>query len=58
MVISDQTYTLKEFEQFTAQHTEHLYELIDGRLIEKVGGVCHSTKTRRYPVAMFCPISA
>jgi hypothetical protein len=36
MVIFDKTYTLEEFNEFAAQYPEHLFELIDGRIVEKV----------------------
>jgi Uma2 family endonuclease len=36
MVISDQLYTLEEFETYVAAHPDLLLELIDGRIVEKV----------------------
>jgi len=36
MVISDNLYTVDEFEAYAQQHPEQLLELIDGRIVEKV----------------------
>ena len=36
MLISEQLFTIKEYEAFVATHPERLFELIDGRIVEKV----------------------
>lgn len=41
MVISDRHYTIAEFDAYVQQHPEHLFELIDGRIVEKVVGLKH-----------------
>lgn len=41
MVISDKRYTIAEFDAYSEQHPERLFELIDGRIIERVVGLKH-----------------
>ena len=36
MLISEQLFTIEEYEAFVATHPERLFELIDGRIVEKV----------------------
>jgi len=36
MVVSDKTFTLKEFEAYAAAHPDLLLELVDARIVEKV----------------------
>src|SRR5687767_4072866 len=36
MVISDKTYTTKEFKEYAAQHPDRVLELINGRIVEEV----------------------
>lgn len=35
MLISEKIYTIPEYEAFVAEHPEQLFELIDGRIVEK-----------------------
>ncbi len=36
MVISDKTYTVEDFERYKTAHPDTLFELIDGRIVEKM----------------------
>ena len=41
MVVSDKTYTAQDFIAFTQAHPDSLYELVEGRMIEKVTSELH-----------------
>lgn len=36
MVVSDKTQTIKDYEQFITAHPDTIFELIDGRIVEKM----------------------
>lgn len=44
MVLGDKTYTIAEFEDYIMQHPDRLFELIDGRIVEKVVGRKHGKR--------------